>query len=299
MEHWPSPKWRESPTRTNIALKQPLGDRADKMTGLETINATPVWLLASLVIGVCVVFSVGLQLLVRWIFGVEFIATNHEVAGFKYAVVGVAYAVLLAFVVVGVWQEFEDTKHAVDAEAERFYNLYRNSYNYPDADGAKIRAALMTYAVAVRNDDWPQMERGHRGSEEAAEAYAKLSYTLGQIQSNDLALMPTILHGIDLLQQTADLRLERLSDVGGHMTPVIWGVLILGGAITLAYPAFFATQKVGPQVLMTAGLAMIVGATFFLAIHLNFPFSGPDHITPDPIDRVIQRMKTEGPVGAE
>ena len=86
----PARKWRESPSRTNIALKQPLGDRADKMTGLETINATPVWLLASLVIGVCVVFSVGLQLLVRWIFGVEFIATNHEVAGFKYAVVGLS-----------------------------------------------------------------------------------------------------------------------------------------------------------------------------------------------------------------
>lgn len=269
------------------------------MTGLEIINAMPVWLLAGLVIGASVAFSVGLQLAVRWTFGVKVIATNHEVAGFKYAVVGVAYSVLLAFVVVGVWQEFEDTKHAVDAEAERFYNLYRNSYNYPEADGAKIRRALMTYAVAVRDDDWPQMEIGRHGSDEASEAYAKLSYTLGQIQSNDLALMPTILHGIDLLQQTADLRLERLSDVGGHMTPVIWGVLVLGGVITLAYPAFFATQKVGPQVLMTAGLAMIVGATFFLAIHLNFPFSGPVHITPDPIDAVIQRMKTEGPVGGE
>lgn len=267
------------------------------MTGLEVINAMPVWLLAAIVIGVCVGFSVGLQLLVRWRFGVTFLASNHEVAGFKYAVVGVAYAVLLAFVVVGVWEEYEETKHAVDAEAERFYNVYRNTFNYAQDDGAKIRAALMDYALAVRDDDWPQMERGLHGSDKAAKAYAKLSYTVGQIQSDNLALMPTILHGIDLMQQTADLRLERLSSVGGHMTPVIWGVLVLGGVITLAYPAFFATQRVGPQVLMTAGLAMIVGATFFLAIQLNFPFSGPGHIKPDPIDAVIERMKTEGPVG--
>ena len=47
------------------------------MTGLEVINAMPVWLLASLVIVVCVGFSVGLQLLVRWRFGVEFIVANH------------------------------------------------------------------------------------------------------------------------------------------------------------------------------------------------------------------------------
>ncbi|MEZ5875099.1 MAG: hypothetical protein R3D30_09830 [Hyphomicrobiales bacterium] len=44
----------------------------------------------------------SLQLLVRWYYGVEVIVANHEVAGLKYAVVGVAYAVLLAFVVVGV-----------------------------------------------------------------------------------------------------------------------------------------------------------------------------------------------------
>ncbi len=47
---------------------------------------------------------------------------------------------------------------------------------------------------------------------------------------------------------------------------------------------------------MTAGLAMIVIATFFLAIHLDLPFSGPVHITPEAVVDVIQRMKTEGPV---
>ena len=55
---------------------------------------------------------------------------------------------------------------------------------------------------------------------------------------------PSVLHAINLMQQTADFRLERLSDVGGHVTPVIWGVLLLGGIITLAYPAFFATRQV-------------------------------------------------------
>ncbi len=89
------------------------------MSGLQILNALPLWALASLVIGVSVVFAVGLQLLVRWRYGVDFIIANHEVAGFKYAVVGVAYAVLLAFVVVSVWEEFEGTKRAVDAEAEQ------------------------------------------------------------------------------------------------------------------------------------------------------------------------------------
>jgi hypothetical protein len=70
--------------------------------GLEILNALPVWALATIIIGLSVIFSVGLQLLARWYFGVALIAANHEVAGFKYAVVGVAYAVLLAFVVISV-----------------------------------------------------------------------------------------------------------------------------------------------------------------------------------------------------
>jgi len=269
------------------------------VSGLDILNALPVWALAAIVIGVSVIFSVGLQLLARWYFGVDLLAANHEVAGFKYAVVGVAYAVLLAFVVISVWEEFETTQHAVHAEAERFYNLYRNSYNFPEATGKKMRDALMAYAVAVRDKDWPEMARGRRGSAAAAKAYTRLSYTIGQTKSEDIALQPSILHAIDLMQQTADLRLERLSDVGGHVTPVIWGVLLLGGIITLAYPAFFATTKVVPQVLMTAGLAMIIGATFFLVINLNYPFSGPEGVTAAPIDQVIQRMRQENAAGGQ
>jgi len=165
------------------------------VSGLEILNALPVWALAAIVVGVSVVFSVGLQLLARWYFGVDLLAANHEVAGFKYAVVGVAYAVLLAFVVVSVWEEFDGTKRAVDAEAERFYNLYRNSYNFPEATGQKMRDALMAYAVAVRDKDWPQMERGSRGSEAAAKAYTRLSYTVGQTKSEDIALQPSVKDG--------------------------------------------------------------------------------------------------------
>ena len=111
----------------------------------------------------------------RWRFGIERLIVNHEVAGFKYAVVSVAYAVLLAFVVFGVWSELDRTDQAVGAEAERFYNLYRNSYNFPEESGSKMRQDLIAYAIAVRDKDWPMMERGYRGSKSAAEAYRKLS----------------------------------------------------------------------------------------------------------------------------
>ncbi len=133
-----------------------------------------------------------------------------------------------------------------------------------------MREALVDYATQVRDQDWPEMKRGRRGSATAAEAYARLSSIVGQTKPDDIGLLPSAAHAINLLQQTADFRLGRLSDVGGHVTPVIWAVLLMSGAITLAYPAFFATRSVGAQVLMTGGLAAIIGATFFLTIVLNY-----------------------------
>lgn len=263
------------------------------MSGIDIFNTLSVGTIALLVIGACVCFSVGLQLLARWRFGVDLLSANQEVAGFKYAVVGVAYAVLLAFVVIVVWNEFDRIERVVHSEAERMYNLHRSSFNFPEETGQKMRQALLAYAIAVRDKDWPLMEKGLPGSPEAAEAQTRLSLAVGRTQPQHLGLVPSVMHVVNLMQQINDERLERLSDVGGQVKPVIWGVLLVGVMITLAYPAFFATTVVSAQIIMTAGLGAIIGSTLFLTIILNYPFSGPERLTSKPIDDVIQRMQAE------
>ena len=42
---------------------------------------------------------------------------QNDVAGFIFAVLGVAYAVLLAFVVIAVWQDYETAQTNVEREA--------------------------------------------------------------------------------------------------------------------------------------------------------------------------------------
>jgi hypothetical protein len=81
------------------------------------------------------------------------------------------------------------------------------------------------------------------------------------------------------------------------VTSAIWGVLLLGAIVTLGYPAFFAAKDVAAQILMTGGLAIVIGAILFLTIDLNYPFSGPEGLTAKPIDDVIQRMQIENKTG--
>lgn len=39
--------------------------------------------------------------------------------------------------------------------------------------------------------------------------------------------------------------------------------------------------------------AIVIGATFLLAVNLNYPFSGPEPVDPEAIDAVIKRMAAE------
>jgi hypothetical protein len=50
--------------------------------------------------------------------GPDRLKPNNEVAGFKFSVIGVLYAVLLAFVVIAVWQNYSNTEIAVRNEAK-------------------------------------------------------------------------------------------------------------------------------------------------------------------------------------
>ena len=68
--------------------------------------------------------------LVRRHVDVKRLAANNEIAGFKFATIGVLYAVLLAFAIIVVWGKFSDAE--VDVVQEAAENLYRLSQGLDD-----------------------------------------------------------------------------------------------------------------------------------------------------------------------
>ena len=73
---------------------------------LYVMRDTPLWLVGLIMTVVVVAYAVGLLLMARYRYGEDRLKLNNEVAGFKYAVVGVLYAVLLAFVVIAVCDDY-------------------------------------------------------------------------------------------------------------------------------------------------------------------------------------------------
>jgi hypothetical protein len=100
-------------------------------------------------------------------------------------------------------------------------------------------------------------------------------------------------HSLDLLTVMTDNRNERLDSSDGSVPPILWFVLIVGGLITLGYPAFFAASNVVAQVLMTASLAALVAMSLLLGLAFDFPFTGDPHISVYPFDEALQQMSDQ------
>jgi hypothetical protein len=93
--------------------------------------------------------------IVRRFVALERLTTNNEIAGFKYATLGVLYAVLLGFAIIVVWQKFSDAESDVVQEAGAATTIYRLSDGMGEKPGADISSAMNTYLKAAIADDWP------------------------------------------------------------------------------------------------------------------------------------------------
>jgi hypothetical protein len=65
-------------------------------------------------------------------------------------------------------------------------------------------------------------------------------------------------------------------------------VLIIGGLITLSYPAFFGTTNLLAQILMTAALAELVALAMLLGLAFDYPFTGEVRISASPFDHALR-----------
>jgi hypothetical protein len=269
---------------------------------LRVLNTMPLWLVGLGVVGASEVYSVGLMLLCRRKWGADRLRLNNEVAGFKFSVIGVLYAVLLGFIVIAVWENFRDTESAVRNEAKAIANLTQLSYALPEPGGSSIRTPLLAYAEEVRRSEWPAMARGF-SSNAASHVLAHLTEAIFDVRPEEFRDLGLYQQTLRLLGVIEDNRNERLDNADGSVPTILWLVLVGGAMILLGYPAFFGTSNLIAQTLMTAALALLVALALLPALLLDYPFTGDVAISSAPFDQAMQQLpphlKGHPPPGSE
>ena len=258
------------------------------MVLLRALNTIPLWAVILGLLAVFELYSVGLVLLARWKWGIDRLKLNNEVAGFKFSVIGVLYAVLLAFVVIAVWENYNATETAIRNEAKAVGNMAQLSYALPESQGEEMRRLLDTYVKEAQQSEWLTMEAG-LPSKTTADALAHLNQATINMQVGQMRELAVFQQALHLLALIEDNRNERLDSADGSVPTVLWVVLIAGAVITLGYPAFFGTMNVVAQTLMTATLAALIALILVPAILLDFPFTGEVALSSSPFDEALRQ----------
>jgi hypothetical protein len=253
---------------------------------ISFLTRQPLWLSGMLIVGLTTTLATLGPIFVRRYVTLEKLTKNNEVAGFKFAVVGVLYAVLLAFAIIVVWEKFSDAESNVAKEAGAAATIYRLSEGVGGEAGIALRAALTNYLEVTIYDDWPAMERGSasRLAREALERVYKALLTFESPERRDTALVSQILHELDTI---TEMRRARLAAAEGLVPGVIWPVLFGGAMLTIAFTFFFGTENLWAQALMTGMLSVIIFSGLLTANVIDQPFVGVVKVEPGALAEVV------------
>jgi protein-S-isoprenylcysteine O-methyltransferase Ste14 len=205
---------------------------------------------------------------------------HNNVAGFIYAVLGVAYAVLLAFVVIAVWQDYETAQTNVESEAHELAGLYFLASRLPEPERTRLQDLARRYARVVVEEEWPMMERGQT-SPRADTLLRQLRLELLRFDPQTEGEQVLYEQGLTNLHEALDARRSRLLEVREGIPNLLWVVLVVGGVITVSFTYLFGLKSNLAHALMVAALTLLICGILFTIGEFNNPFSGVVEVRPE------------------
>ena len=248
---------------------------------------TPV--LGFLIVALYVALSVVGLFVIRTFYPSHKLKLHNDVAGSIFATLGVIYAVLLAFMVIVTWQNFDAADKNVVKEANYLADLYRDSTPMPAPFRAAVKADIKEYVNDIINDEWPVQSQGIR-SQKVQAAQEKIWSLYAGYQPKSETEKVFFAESVKKLNEACEMRRQRLLDAVSGINSLLYFVLFAGGLITVSYTLFFGTENFGPQILMTSMLAALIALTLFTIMALDYPFTGGVSIKPDIFKTVLNTL---------
>jgi hypothetical protein len=252
-----------------------------------------------LVIGGICLLSLGGLLLVERLVPAQTRQKHNDVAGFIYAALGVIYAVLIALVVIAVWESFQAANETVEQEANAVAEIFWLGNRLPEPEGTHIQELAQSYAEEVVHKEWPLMEQGQAPLMESEEGTPTgwtliddIRATIQDLNPHTKAEEQLYAEGLDQVQMLADARRMRLVAAEEGIPGVLWAVLIFGGIAAVGFTYLFGLANTWAHRLMVVTLAAVIGLVLFTIGAMEHPFSGGARIGTGAFDLILERFET-------
>jgi hypothetical protein len=230
-------------------------------------------------VALAVTAACGTHTVIRRRIEFQKLVEHNEVAGFMIAVVGVLYAVLMAFVVVVVWQQYNESNSNYGREVSQTADLYFFARSLPPDRQRSVHMLVERYIGEMIDQEWPAM-RIAQASPAATATLAELKGEIAEFVPHSDIESDARTHLEDTVQHLFDLRDQRLADNIETLPPVLWAALLVGAGITIGFGYLFGVTNFRVQLIMTGAVSALIAVMFTLLIELDFPFRRDTAISP-------------------
>jgi hypothetical protein len=247
--------------------------------------------------GICLVSLVGLELVQRLVPSVSR-QRHNDVAGFIYAALGVIYAVLLALVVISVWEEYQAAGETVEQEANATAEIFWLGNQLPEPTGPHLQELAQSYTREVVHKEWPLMARGEqppledKGTPTGWNLIDDIRASIQGFEPQTKGEEQLYSKGLDDVENLADARRLRLVASEEGIPGVLWSVLVFGGIAAVGFTYLFGLESTWAHRLMVVTLAAVIGLVLFTVGTLGHPFAGGARIGTGAFELILERFDT-------
>jgi hypothetical protein len=215
---------------------------------------------------------------------------HNDLIGWQLSILGTTYAVILGFMLFTVWTNFGAAELNTDNEANSLTNVYRISEGLPEDVRGQMQALARHYANTVLTKDWPEMaaDFSPNASERVNEDMWKL------LMSNKAGAPSEILaedHAISELSAMTEQRRTRVLQSAFRLPGVLWYVLIIGGAVTIASASMFGSANRLLHTLQIFAFSLLIALALVAIADIDRPFEGSVHVHDYAFRKALETMK--------
>jgi hypothetical protein len=237
----------------------------------------PTWMVGLVVIGIWTGLSLAGLYIFHRLVDVHMRHKDTETVGLTYAIVAVVYAVLIAFIVVDVFETFAKGDEIATAEANKLSNLMLDSAGLPPQMAETVRADLNRYTDIVVKSEWPSQQKGNLGEAVFEPGWTVLAHLSTKLAVFEPATMGQNVNKGEMLHAMNDLfksRRSRILAAGEHLPDIVWQILLLAGAVAVGYTYLFGAHSFPIHMAITGLISATISLVFVLIIALDYPFRG-------------------------
>ena len=204
---------------------------------------------------------------------------SNDFTGAVVAVIGTTYAVLLAFMLSGVWTMFQQAEVNAEQEANDLVNVFRLSSQLPDPAAIQLQNLSRDYAHMAIDKEFPSLS-GQVLPPQGASLIAEMWATAGKIKAtnpNEQIVLGQLLSTLGSMTQHRRIRIMQSREM---LPPILWTVLIAGGVITVAAACFFGVPNFRFHLLQVIVLSFLISLVLVAIADIDRPYQGDVKVSP-------------------